>query len=125
MPTDGIASAFRDGRDRVAGRTGVRDLLNTMSDRRTAAPSLYRTTGADWLADAHLGEGVFGPLGLFVTVADAEETRAVAASLQGQVTCTLHMDGGDAELARTLLPILVRKAGRVLANGFPTGGGGR
>jgi NADP-dependent aldehyde dehydrogenase len=31
------------------------------------------------------------------------------------------MDGGDAELARTLLPILVRKAGRVLANGFPTG----
>jgi NADP-dependent aldehyde dehydrogenase len=31
------------------------------------------------------------------------------------------MEAGDAELARTLLPTLVRKAGRVLANGFPTG----
>lgn len=27
----------------------------------------------------------------------------------------------DAELGRKLLPILERKAGRVLANGFPTG----
>jgi NADP-dependent aldehyde dehydrogenase len=47
--------------------------------------------------------------------------RAVAASLEGQLTATLHMEAGDAELARTLLPTLVRKAGRVLANGFPTG----
>jgi NADP-dependent aldehyde dehydrogenase len=121
MLTDGIARAFRDGRDRVARGAGVRELLTTMCDLRTAAPYLYRTTGAAWLADAHLGEEVFGPLGLIVTVADAEEMRAVAASLQGQLTCTLHMDGGDADLARTLLPVLVRKAGRVLANGFPTG----
>ena len=31
------------------------------------------------------------------------------------------MDGGDAELGRKLLPILGRKSGRVLANGFPSG----
>ena len=31
------------------------------------------------------------------------------------------MDEADAGIARTLLPILERKAGRVLANGFPTG----
>ncbi len=33
----------------------------------------------------------------------------------------MHLDAGDAELGRKLLPILERKAGRVLANGFPTG----
>ena len=33
----------------------------------------------------------------------------------------MHMDAGDAPLARRLLPVLERKAGRVLANGFPTG----
>src|SRR3546814_9699380 len=31
------------------------------------------------------------------------------------------MDAGDADQARRLLPILERKAGRLLANGFPTG----
>jgi NADP-dependent aldehyde dehydrogenase len=45
----------------------------------------------------------------------------VAESLVGQLTCTLHLDADDTEAARTLLPVLTRKAGRVLANGFPTG----
>ncbi len=31
------------------------------------------------------------------------------------------MDEGDADLARRLMPVLERKAGRLLANGFPTG----
>lgn len=45
----------------------------------------------------------------------------IARSLQGQLTCTLHLDDGDTELGQILMPILERKAGRVLANGFPTG----
>ena len=45
----------------------------------------------------------------------------MARSLQGQLTCTLHMDDGDTALAESLMPILERKAGRILANGFPTG----
>jgi NADP-dependent aldehyde dehydrogenase len=47
--------------------------------------------------------------------------RAIAQSLEGQLTCTLHMGAGDMDLARALMPVLERKAGRVLANGFPTG----
>ncbi len=47
--------------------------------------------------------------------------RQIAKSLQGQLTCTIHMDAGDTDLGRSLMPILERKAGRVLANGFPTG----
>jgi NADP-dependent aldehyde dehydrogenase len=31
------------------------------------------------------------------------------------------MDDADTDAARALMPILERKAGRVLANGFPTG----
>jgi NADP-dependent aldehyde dehydrogenase len=46
---------------------------------------------------------------------------ALAEGGEGQLTATLHMDDGDADLARRLLPILSRKAGRVLVNGFPTG----
>ena len=31
------------------------------------------------------------------------------------------MDAADTDTARSLMPILERKAGRILANGFPTG----
>ncbi|MET4735497.1 acyl-CoA reductase-like NAD-dependent aldehyde dehydrogenase, partial [Thalassospira sp. MBR-102] len=60
-------------------------------------------------------------LGLVVRVKDIAEMQAIARALEGQLTCTIHMDGGDAADARSLLPILERKAGRILANGFPTG----
>ena len=121
MLTDGIAEAYRRGRDRVAASAGVRSLLTSTCDLRNATPYLFRTTGAAWLADAALGEEVFGPLGLIVAVADMAEMRAVAAGLDGQLTCTLQMDAEDSAHATDLMPILERKAGRILANGFPTG----
>jgi 2,5-dioxopentanoate dehydrogenase len=121
MLTDGIAMAFRDGRDRVARGTGVRSVVTTTCDLRNATPYLFEVSGTDWLADHSLSEEVFGPLGLIVRVRHAAEMQSVARSLQGQLTCTLHLDDGDMDLARALMPVLERKAGRVLANGFPTG----
>ena len=121
MLTDGIASAYRAGRDRIAGATGVRSVLTTTCDLRSATPYLFETTGAAWLANHELGEEVFGPLGMIVRVDDTDQMLAVARSLQGQLTCTLHLDDADTELGGQLMPILERKAGRLLANGFPTG----
>lgn len=121
MLTGGIASAYHQGRDRFANASGVQSIVTTTCDQRNATPYLFATTGAEWLANEELGEEVFGPLGMLVTVADDAEMMAIAKSLQGQLTCTLHMDDSDADAARALLPVLERKAGRVLANGFPTG----
>lgn len=121
MLTDGIAAAYRAGRDRIAGTKGVQEVLTSMCDLRTATPYLFAATGREWLANEALGEEVFGPLGLIVRVQDEDEMEAVARSLQGQLTCTLHLDKADAALAQRLMPILERKAGRILANGYPTG----
>ncbi len=121
MLTDGIAEAFRAGRDRVAKGTGVRSVLTSTCDMRNATPYLFEVSGADWLADHSLAEEVFGPLGLIVRVRHASEMQAIARSLQGQLTCTLHLEPDDMDLARLLMPLLERKAGRILANGFPTG----
>ncbi len=121
MLTDGIAAAYRQGRDRVAGAAGVRAVLTTACDGRSATPQLFEVSGADWLSDHALAEEVFGPLGLIVRVRHAAEMQDIALSLQGQLTCTLHLDEADTDLARALMPVLERKAGRVLANGFPTG----
>ena len=96
-------------------------MLTSTCDQRNATPYLFETDGTTWLENEELGEEVFGPLGLVVRVADMDQMKQVASSLRGQLTCTLHMDDGDAGAARALLPILERKAGRLLANGFPTG----
>ncbi len=45
----------------------------------------------------------------------------IAKAFEGQLTATIHMDDSDLGQARELLPILERKAGRILINGFPTG----
>lgn len=121
MLTDGIAHAYRAGRDRVAATAGVKEVLTSVCDRRTATPYLFETTAQAWLENEVLGEEVFGPLGLVVRARDADEMLSVARALHGQLTCTLHMDAGDTALARRLMPVIERKAGRLLANGFPTG----
>ena len=121
MLTDGIAKAYRDGKDRFETRNAVRQVYTTPSAGREASPNLYETTADAYLQDHALGEEVFGPLGLIVRVASVEDMARLARGFEGQLTATLHMDAGDLPEARQLLPILERKAGRVLVNGFPTG----
>ncbi|PLU54951.1 aldehyde dehydrogenase (NADP(+)) [Sinorhizobium medicae] len=121
MLTDGIAKAYRDGQERFATRNAVKPLLATESSGRDASPNLFETTGEQFLSDHALGEEVFGPLGLVVRVGSPAEMEELARGFAGQLTATIHMDAGDLETARRLRPVLERKAGRVLVNGFPTG----
>lgn len=121
MLTDGIAAAYRDGAAKMQGAAGVQDMLTSMCDTREAKPFLFRVSADDWIGNHALSEEVFGPLGLVVVAKDEAQMIEVAKSFVGQLTATLHMDDSDATLARRLLPVLERKAGRVLANGFPTG----
>jgi alpha-ketoglutaric semialdehyde dehydrogenase len=72
---------------------------------------------------------------VLVTCDSFNQMLQVATQLEGQLTCTIHFaeegenaDPGvqadqvaDASMVRTLLPILQTKAGRLVANGFPTG----
>lgn len=121
MLTDGMAAAYRAGRDRIAGGAGVREVLTSMCDLRNATPYLFVVKGKDWIGNHALAEEVFGPLGLIVTAETPDEMVAIAKSFEGQLTATIHLDAGDTALGQALMPVLERKAGRVLANGFPTG----
>jgi 2,5-dioxopentanoate dehydrogenase len=121
MLTEGIATAFVQGRDRMAGETGVRELLVQMCDRRQASPQLFVVQGRDWIGNHVLQHEVFGPLALIIAAQDDSEMLEIAQAFDGQLTCTLFMDDPDTDLARRLMPVLQRKAGRILANGFPTG----
>jgi NADP-dependent aldehyde dehydrogenase len=121
MLTDGIASAYREGASRVGGGQGVRALHATEPSGRNATPFLYEVSGEHFLAQPELAHEVFGPLGLIVRVTGDAQMLDVARAMEGQLTTTVQADAGDMELAGRLVPILERKAGRLLANGFPTG----
>jgi 2,5-dioxopentanoate dehydrogenase len=121
MLTDGIAAAYRTGCATAKAAPGATVLVQGAAEGRAALPVLMQVSGDTWQAQPDLHHEVFGPLGILITVRDLAQMEAIARDLEGQLTCTLHLDAGDTDTARRLMPILERKAGRVLANGYPTG----
>jgi len=121
MLTNGIADSYQNGCKTFTNCDGVETLISGGTSDRKATPVLCRTSSDVWLKQSALHEEVFGPLGLVVEVKNEQEMATIANKLEGQLTCTVQMDSGDTEMARSLIPLLERKAGRILVNGFPTG----
>lgn len=121
MLTEGIADAYHKGRRRFVERNAVRSIVLNDDNDRSVRPNLFETSAEHYLQDHALGEEVFGPLGLVVRVSGEQDMITLARGLEGQLTATVHMEEPDTDQARALLPVLERKAGRVLFNGFPTG----
>lgn len=122
MLTAGICEAYRSGVDALAGNGAVETLAKGDSGTiPQAGAALFQTTAHAFLQNAELAHEVFGASSVLVRCRDEGELEAVLRQLEGQLTATLHMDGEDEALAAKLLPVLERKAGRILANGWPTG----
>jgi 2,5-dioxopentanoate dehydrogenase len=124
MLTPGIFDAFRSGTDKVATVQGVTKAAQGVAagDLPNAAQAaLYVTDAQRFLAAPELESEMFGPASVVVRARDFEEMLQIAEHVEGQLTVTLQIDPADSADARRLLPVLERKAGRILANGFPTG----
>ena len=83
--------------------------------------ALFKTDAKTFLSSNALEDEIFGPASLVIECETFEQVLAVAEHVEGQLTATLQLDAGDEAQARALLPVLERKAGRILANGYPTG----
>ena len=123
MLSAGICEAFKRGVARVSGDSCVRTVARGQpaAASHSGQASLFAAGAQDWLAHVELHEEVFGPSSVLVRCRDAKSLREVVAALEGQLTITLQVDPQDAALARQLLPLVERKAGRIVVNGFPTG----
>ena len=78
-------------------------------------------SGEDFQAHPELSEEIFGAAALVVRCRDTADLAAVLESLEGQLTAAIHLADADTAQVRELLPVLERKAGRILVNGFGTG----
>lgn len=121
MLTPGICKAYEKGVARLSGeaRKLAEGLASTGPTQGQAA--LFVTDATTFAENEAMREEVFGAAALVVRCPDVTTMRALGESLEGQLTATLQMDDGDTEDARLLLPMLERRVGRILVNGFPTG----
>lgn len=124
MLTPGIFDAYCTGTKNVSAIQGVTKVAQGESAgaRPNAAQAeLYVTDAQRLLAAPELEAEMFGPASVVIRARDFDELLRVAEHVEGQLTVTLQIDAEDHADAQRLLPVLERKAGRILANGFPTG----
>lgn len=74
-----------------------------------------------WLSSESVRHEIFGPATVVLHCASAADYEAVARSLDGQLTATVHAEPADEATASALLALLAHRAGRLVWNGVPTG----
>ena len=125
MLTEGISKSYRSGVVHRQGSRAVETVAQAAASEGSAStyavPVVFQISGSDLKRKPELMTEVFGPSTLVIRYEDRQELTALARSLEGQLTATLH--GTDADIAEfaDLVAVLERKAGRLIVNGFPTG----
>ena len=121
MLTSGIHAAYSEGVARRTGNTRLAAQGGAAAGPYEAQAHLFECEASAFLADPTLHEELFGPAALIVRCRDAGEVRQVIERVEGQLTIALHVADSDIPAAAELMPLLERKAGRILAGGFGTG----
>lgn len=123
MLTPGIHQAYTAGIARLEKIDGV-DLIaqGKQGDFSCSATAqLALTTAQDFISKAALQDEIFGPISLIIACNNIGEMHTIAQLVEGQLTVTIHATAADYAAAAGLMPLLEKKAGRILFNGFPTG----
>jgi alpha-ketoglutaric semialdehyde dehydrogenase len=122
MLTPGIHKAFCSGVDALARHPAVQTLARgQIGSALQGQAGLFATSAEAFLADEALQQEIFGASGLIVRCPDQAALLTALEQLEGQLTAALHIDPDDYPAARALIPLLERKVGRILVNGFGTG----
>ncbi|MCF4998576.1 aldehyde dehydrogenase family protein [Pseudomonas syringae] len=119
MLTPGIHAAYESGLKSMKNAGACLVASGTASDGVNAGRSaLLEVDGQRFLDEPALAHEVFGPSALLVMAEDEAQLLAIARSLKGQLSATMHLEDPDLSLARRLLPILERRTGRIVVNAF-------
>jgi len=123
MLTAGIHAAFDKGVAAIAAHDAVETLARgaAADGPNRGQGALFQTDARSFAAHEALGAEIFGATSIIVRARSFEEIHAAIAAMEGQLTATLQLDESDHDAARTFIPLLEKKAGRILANGWPTG----
>jgi NADP-dependent aldehyde dehydrogenase len=122
MLSAAIQGAYQAGVQRLTGHDRVQSVgRGTAGAKSCAQAALFAVSARDFIADESIAQEVFGAASLVVRCANADELAAVIDALEGQLTATIHFDEADLPLVQSMVPHLEGLAGRLIANGWPTG----
>jgi NADP-dependent aldehyde dehydrogenase len=124
MLTTPIADAFASGATALRSADGVRLAAEGCAGEGVNAPApvLVATDVAGVVETAGVvTREVFGAAGVVVRYAGVSDLRRALATLEGQLTVSVHCAESDHPQVAGLLPDLEDLAGRVIVNGWPTG----
>ena len=123
MLTPGIHTAFEKGVAALESHKAVTTVARGPVGEgvNQAQGALFTAEAQAFAADAALSHEVFGSSSIVVRAKDWNEVAQIVRGLEGQLTATLLFDEADEALVAPLVPLLAQRAGRVLANGWPTG----
>jgi NADP-dependent aldehyde dehydrogenase len=123
MLTPGIHANFETGvralANHAAVKTAARGPVGEGANCGQAA--LFTAEASLFVTDPALSHEVFGASSVIVRAKDLGEIAAIVEGLEGQLTATLLFDESDEASVASLIPLLARKVGRILGNGWPTG----
>ncbi|TMM45164.1 aldehyde dehydrogenase (NADP(+)) [Qipengyuania marisflavi] len=122
MLTAGIRRAFEEHTAALGKLPGAK-LIGMGAEGSSACgrARVYTVGGNEFLAEPGFAAEVFGPSSIVIRCADLEQMTGILEGLEGQLTATLHMNEADHAEAEKFISILEQLAGRILANGWPTG----
>jgi len=123
MLTPGIHAAYQRGVEQLSSQPAIDTVARGRESQgpHCGRAALFSITGANLLSNPAVASEVFGAASVIVRCASVGELSGVVNHLEGQLTITLQLAARDHEFARKVLPVLERKAGRLLVNGWPTG----
>jgi 2,5-dioxopentanoate dehydrogenase len=121
----GIRRSYEEGLKALSGVAGARCAATSSvaadPAKTQVGAALFETEAETFLAQPRLREEVFGPLTVAVSCGSLAELEAVARSMEGHLTATLHGTEADLREHAGLLALLEERVGRLVFNGFPTG----
>jgi NADP-dependent aldehyde dehydrogenase len=122
MLNEHIASGYTRALSALRDAPGVEVLAASDADGPVLTPTLLAMSGKEFIEG---GETVrsecFGPASLVITYTDHAELVNLLSGLEPGLTATVQGEEDEAEFVRGVLPSLVRLAGRLLWNEWPTG----
>jgi len=119
----GIAASYHAAVGAMTKKSAVESLAQVGADAAAslAGAVVLGTKAEAFLADESMADEMFGPATLMVEAEGEDKLLAVAESLEGQLTATVHATEEDRAQFEKLISVLERKAGRLVYNGYPTG----
>lgn len=119
---EGIFKSFISGVSEMKAENEVMVMRDFYSSGNLRTSPVLATVPADsFLSNPRLHHEVFGPFSIIVLCRDIAQIIAVATTLEGQLTASIQATNEEMDTLRSLVEILIEKAGRIVFNGVPTG----